>query len=98
MSCANEILSDVHGPKCFWINDGPVVKNIQEMPKILKKITKKQFSHHVNSDRNDFAKWVDDVLNDGKLAKSLKRVKTKLTTIKRIDARIKELKGMIVDK
>ncbi len=87
----NKILQDIHGHYCFWINNGPVVKNIQELPKVLKNMDKDTFSHHVNKEKNDFAKWIDEVIGDIVLAKSLKRVKRKDTYLRKIETRLKEL-------
>jgi hypothetical protein len=54
-------------------------------------ISDEQFTHHVNKEKNDFHDWIETSIQDGELAKALKRVKTKKTLTSRIANRIQEL-------
>ncbi|MBI3034391.1 hypothetical protein HYY72_04475 [Candidatus Woesearchaeota archaeon] len=89
---AKRILSDCTPDKCFWVNQGPILRNLNELSDALKGINDEQFTHHLNKDKNDFSKWVNDVFGDEELAKALSRVSTKTAAIKKINERIESLK------
>lgn len=89
---AKSYLSDCPSEKSFWVNNGPILKNICELSTALKAITDEQFTHHVNKEKNDFSKWVEEVLGDGELAKNLQKAKSKTATIKKINERIENLR------
>jgi hypothetical protein len=63
------------GPHCFWVNQGPILKDMQELADALKTMSEKMFAHHVNKDRNDFADWVEGVLKDADAAAALRKAK-----------------------
>jgi len=58
---------------------------------IVHEIDDNVFSHHVNSDRNDFATWVKDIHKDDALASMLREAKTKPEIASAISDRIKQL-------
>jgi len=89
---AAKILSDVSSEKCFWANNGWIIKNLQEVPIALENMSDETFVYHVNGDKNDFARWVNDVVGDKVLAKSIGKVKKKDVMITKIDKRIAQLK------
>lgn len=72
-----KILVNAPQDQLFWVNDGPVVKNLRELINALKKITREQFDFHTKRDGNDFARWIRDVLRQGPLATKIRRIKTK---------------------
>jgi len=86
------VLNDVPPEKSFWVNNGVIVKNIQELPGVIEKMSKRVFRYHVNKEKNDFVKWIDEVIGDKGLAKSLSRVRKKESVARRIRTRIKYLK------
>lgn len=61
----------------FWLHQGPALKNLPELKEALGTMTEEQFVHHVNPGKNDFAKWVREVLGDKGTAKRLARIKTR---------------------
>ena len=63
----NKILEDVSGDKCFWVNNGPVVRNIYEFADALEHMTAASFNYHVTSQKNDFSNWIEGVLGDKEL-------------------------------
>ena len=75
--------------KCFWLCDGQILKNLKELAKALDKMSNEVFSYHVNKNKNDFAKWVEDVFGERKLAIDLKKAKTPKTAAKKIKIKIK---------
>lgn len=91
---AKKILSDVEGWKCFWVNNGPVLRNLYELYGALKEMGNKTWQHHASKDKNDFAAWVKEVIGDEKLASDLLKAKNKLTAAKYVEARITALKKL----
>lgn len=92
---AKRILSSTPPEKAFWVNNGPVLKSIIEMTGAMKKLSPVQFAHHVNKEKNDFAKWVEEVIRDSELAKLVRLAKTKEDMAKAITTRLKQLQKLI---
>lgn len=88
---ARNILSDVASDKCFWVNNGPVLRNLRELRDLIDELPRETFRHHVNSDRNDFANWIRFVIGDEALAEKLDLIRTQRQTFRTIDRRVKEL-------
>jgi len=65
----------VDSRKYFYLIDGSVLRSLHDLRKILKSIKPEVFAHHVNSERNDFATWVRDVIKDYPLARKLRELK-----------------------
>ena len=70
----NEKLSPEH---YLYLENGAVIKNIQDLLIVIKKLDKKTFFHHVNNLKNDFAYWVKSVIGNKKLANRMFRTKDK---------------------
>ncbi|MEA2097790.1 MAG: DUF5752 family protein [Patescibacteria group bacterium] len=77
---------------CFWINNGPVLKNLKDLKESLLVMSKETFSHHVNKEKNDFADWIKEVLEDNTLANKLAKTKTLKSTVKAIESGLKKYK------
>lgn len=60
----------------FWVNNGPILKNLKDLKDALLNMNKETFSYHVNKEKNDFAVWVKDALKNNALAKKLSKTKT----------------------
>ncbi len=89
---ATKILSDVPSEKCFWANNGWIIKNLQELPIALENMSNETFVYHVNGEKNDFARWINDVVGDKVLAKSIERAKKKEMMRVKIEKEIALLK------
>ncbi len=89
---AKHYLCDCGSEQCFWVNNGPIVKNLDELAVAMKGITDEQFTHHVNGERNDFSKWVAEVIGDRELAKALAKARTKTGAAKSTELRLRALK------
>jgi|GEM_PF-1984630 hypothetical protein len=76
------VLVDAQNEQCFWVNNGPILKNLAELKQAAEEMTGEQFDYHARRDGNDFAKWADEVLGEKALAKKLSQQKTKLGFIK----------------
>lgn len=77
---------------CFWINNGPILKNLKDLKNALKEISEETFKCHVDKGKNDFADWVKNVLGDKILANKLARIKTIKTMIKAVEEGLKKYK------
>lgn len=71
---------------CFWVNCGPVLKDLRELRDALQhSISEAQFAHHVGARKNDFANWVEAVLDDIACAKALRRAKTRVGALRAVE-------------
>lgn len=64
------------GDQCFWVHEGPILRDLQELEQALQDMSEAIFAHHVSKKHNDFADWIEGVLDDAETAalfrKSLK--------------------------
>ncbi len=77
------------GEQCFWTTDGKVLSNVAELCDALASMSDEVFLHHANADKNDFANWVEAVLEDRDLAKSLRSAKKATTAHTAVARRLK---------
>jgi hypothetical protein len=68
---ADKLLAKVPEEYVFWCHDGHTFRDMQELAEGLVALSDDIFAYHVNSERNDFSKWVKDVIRDEKLASDL---------------------------
>ncbi len=85
---AKKLLGDVESEQSFWVNNGPIIRNLKEFAAAVRKLKPEQFMHHVNKEKNDFAKWVEEVIGDKMLAQKIKALKTKDSVAKAISQRV----------
>jgi hypothetical protein len=57
-------IADVPEDKVFWGHDGRVMKNLEGLGAALREMTDATFRYHVTEGRNDFSKWIQDVIGD----------------------------------
>lgn len=55
----------------FYTQQGKVIKDIEELIKYMDKMSDEEFFHHVNESKHDFALWIENVLGELDLAKTL---------------------------
>jgi hypothetical protein len=55
----------------FWCHDGRVFNDMAGLARGLESMSDDVYSYHANDDKNDFAKWVQDVIGDRQLAGEL---------------------------
>jgi hypothetical protein len=84
-------LSNVRPNERFILKGGESLRNIVELASALKSMDQETFSHHVNTEKNDFAAWVSHSVKDQVLAEKLKYAYTPETAYLVISGRIKEL-------
>jgi len=81
-------LSDVAADEVFWCHDGRVIKNLDELGVALREMSDDTFRYHVTADRNDFSKWVEDVIGDHELSAKLRNCSTRSQAGKVVAGRI----------
>jgi H+-transporting ATPase len=67
----DKLFAKVPEESIFRCHDGRTFRDMEELAKGLVAISDDTFAYHVNSERNDFSKWVRDVIRDEKLASDL---------------------------
>ena len=92
---ATRRLGNVPDDKRFWCHDGKVVKNLRELGKALVDITDDVHHHHSGEGRNDFSKWVREVVGDGTLANELSRAKSRMHASRAVAKRISFLESKL---
>tara|TARA_Y100000310_G_scaffold345591_1_gene467001 strand:- start:2253 stop:2555 length:303 start_codon:yes stop_codon:yes gene_type:complete len=89
---ARKILANCPPHESFWVNNGPIIKNLMELYRELKNMGEDTFRHHVNKEKNDFSKWIKDCLGDGSLATQIKKTKSKRIATGKVRTRLQQLK------
>ncbi|MCA9361177.1 hypothetical protein KC845_01320 [Candidatus Kaiserbacteria bacterium] len=57
---------------CFWTTDGQILQDLNELQIALSAMEEAVFNYHVQADKNDFANWVEAVLDDADCAFELR--------------------------
>lgn len=84
---ARDILRQVEGEERFFNADGNVFAGLAEFDAALSGMPQDIFNNHCNSQKCDFASWIEDVLHDAVLAKDIKKAKGVRA---KIEARVSE--------
>jgi hypothetical protein len=92
---AQRRLADVPDDKRFWCRDGRSLKNLRELGKTLVDISDDIYHHHSGEGRNDFSKWVREVVGDGALANELGKAKSRIHAGQAVAKRISFLEGKL---
>jgi hypothetical protein len=92
---AKRRLGDVPDDKRFWCHDGKNIKNLRELRKALIDMSDETFHHHSGEGRNDFSKWIREVVGDDKLAEDLSKTKSRMLASQAVAQRISFLESKI---
>jgi uncharacterized protein HemY len=92
---AKRRLGDVPDEKRFWCQDGKAIKNLRDLRKALIDISDGTFHYHLSEGRNDFSKWIREVVGDEKLANELARAKSRLQASQAVAERISFLESRL---
>ncbi len=84
--------ADVEPEFRFWLGDGRVIKNLNELAHALRTMHNSTFFHHVNRDKNDFSNWIKEIIKDKALAEKVRNIKDSGEMAATIEARRLELK------
>lgn len=68
--------------KYFWLKNGQPIRSFKELLEAMDFIDDETFRHHVTENRNDFANWVAEVLEEEKLAEKIRTKTAKEELIK----------------
>jgi hypothetical protein len=88
-------LGDVPDDKRFWANDGRTIKNLEELSTSLNDMSAGTYQYHRDGGRNDFSKWVRDVVGDAQLADELAKVDSREQASRAVAQRISLLESRI---
>lgn len=70
--------------ECFWTRDGSILRDLRDLHVVVSSMDDEIFFHHVNKEKNDFADWVEYVLQDKECAEALRKAKKKETAHKAV--------------
>jgi hypothetical protein len=90
---ADKVLANVPEESIFWCHDGRTFRDMVELAEGLVAISDDTFAYHVNSERNDFSKWVKDIIGDEKLASDLATATSRIQATEYVTARLVVLTG-----
>ncbi len=80
--------NNVEPELALWLNDGRIVKSLEELSKALKTMKGRAFSQH--QENNEIRNWVSDVTGNAQLAAEIAAAKTKNDVIKALENHLKE--------
>ena len=63
-------------PQSFWTNDGQILNNLTALAESFATMDTLLYKYHVQNEQNDFADWVERVLEDEVCAVALRKAKT----------------------
>ena len=89
---ARKYLNNAPSEHNFWVCDGSVLRNLDDLSNLLSHMNEETFSYHSNKDKNDFSNWITDILGDKKLAEELLKAKTRNLAMKKVKERVSMLK------
>lgn len=89
---AIKFLGDAAPEQCFWVNNGPILKNLEELANALQSMSDETYRYHANKEKNDFSKWVSDVIGNKKLANDLLSSKSRGSALKKVRGGLESLK------
>lgn len=61
--------------ECFWSRDGKILENLSDLKLAFGSMDDEIFLHHTEGGKNDFAEWVEHVLQDKDCAEDLRKTK-----------------------
>lgn len=75
--------------ECFWTRDGRILQNLQDLHLAFGSMDDEIFLHHANTEKNDFADWIEHVLEDLDVAVALRTVKERTEAEKMLETYLK---------
>lgn len=85
---AAKYLAVVPEERAFRCNDGTVFKSMKELRDGLANMSEETYSYHVNDTKNDFIRWVGEVLGDKALAAELQATVSRAEAAHKVGGRI----------
>jgi len=90
---AQRVLRHVPDEKRFYCHDGKILNNIYELKTALGHMDSATYNHHVTEEKNDFARWVREVLMDDKLSHDLAKCTSQSDAARLVAERISWLQA-----
>ncbi|KPJ86010.1 hypothetical protein AMJ57_00860 [Parcubacteria bacterium SG8_24] len=85
-------LRDVDPPwKAFWFHMYRVARNLKEFAAGLETISDDVFRYHVDGQKNDLSRWVQEVVGDSVLARRLDTVRDQQEAARLVQERVTTL-------
>jgi len=75
--------------ECFWTKDGQVLDSLIALNEALNDMSEAVFVYHAHGEQNDFAQWVQNVLDDAECAEALRRSRKAATARTAVKKRLK---------
>lgn len=75
----------------FYLCTGRYVTTLHQLAMSVSVLSPQAFAYHVSAQKNDFAKWAQDVFGDDELARRLEKTREKDATVDVILSRLHEL-------
>ncbi len=91
VTTVKDFLKDVQEDQCFRLEDGRILKNLNDLVDTLKTIDDTLFNSHVNESKNDFSSWIQNCINDELLASMTSKIKSKQEMENLVSRRIQQL-------
>lgn len=92
---AERFLANVPDENVFRCYDGRMLRNVEELSRAFSNMGDESFTHHVNTEKNDFSNWVKDVIKDEKLARDLAKSRNQSQASKAVVDRISFLSSKL---
>jgi len=87
-----KVLGEVPEMYHFFLKDGRKLKSLHELINAFDEMSDEVFHYHVNEEKNDFANWINDVMDEKKLASEIKNAEDMVQTqLKLLKHAVKEL-------
>ena len=93
---AQDRLSNVAENNYFWCQDGKELKSLRDLELALGSMGEATYAYHSNQTKNDFSKWVRDVIGDQKLAADLGKSANPAQAAKSVARRISWLQAKLL--
>ena len=88
------IIADVPPDLGFWICSGHVVRNLYELLDNMQHMSQDTFIYHVNDIKNDFERWVREVVKDYDLAFQFAKTRARDKMVWILESRIEYLERL----
>lgn len=81
--------------RAFWFHMHLMAKNLREFSDGLGTISDEVFAYHVGGEKNDLARWIQEVIGDASLARALSGVGTKEEAAAIVRERLAQLEAAV---
>ncbi len=79
------VLVEVRGEQSFWTVSGLALPNLFVLKETLAEhLSDDEYAYHANREKNDFARWVEDVLQDKVCARALAKAKNRKEAVRAV--------------